>query len=71
MRADERSAYREGVVLQKPTKASQGSFVNVGLYSEVQIDKVLQPGVRVTVKMDLTETNSEYRKTSNVSHGLC
>ena len=59
MRADERAAYREGVVLNKPTRPGHGSFVNVGLYNEVQIDKVLSHGLRVTIKMDLEESNSK------------
>lgn len=44
--------YREGVVLDKPARERGGSFVNVGLMKEIQIDKQLQAGVRVTVRMD-------------------
>ncbi|XP_069604236.1 putative methyltransferase C9orf114 homolog isoform X1 [Ranitomeya imitator] len=51
VRSDEESKYREGVVLDRPTKARKGSFVNCGTWKEVQIDKQLQPGVRVTVQM--------------------
>lgn len=61
MRADDVVAFREGVVLQKPTKPGKGSFVNVGLYSEVQIDKALQPGVRVTIRMDLGNAGTSYK----------
>jgi len=43
--------YREGVVLNKPVREGRGSFVNVGLGKEVQIDRHLEPGLRVTVKM--------------------
>lgn len=46
------SEYREGITLARPTKPGQGCFVDVGLWKEVQIDKALVPGVRVTVKMD-------------------
>lgn len=62
MRASDSATYREGVVLQKPVqnKPGKGSFVNVGLLKEVQIDRVLQPGVRVTVKM--LEQNPERKK---------
>lgn len=52
VRAAEKVQYREGVVLNKPVKESKGSFVNVGLTLECQINKQLVPGVRVTVKMD-------------------
>ncbi len=48
---DEDSPYREGVVLEKPVKSGRGSYVNVGLYNELQIDKQLRPGLRVTIKM--------------------
>nr|XP_033817562.1 putative methyltransferase C9orf114 homolog [Geotrypetes seraphini] len=52
MRIDEESEYREGVVLDRPSKPGKGSFVNCGLRKEVQIDKQLQPGLRVTVHLD-------------------
>ena len=48
-KVDEETPYREGVVIDKPAKA--GSFVNVGLLKEVQIDKKITPGLRVTVEM--------------------
>ncbi|XP_073397132.1 putative methyltransferase C9orf114 homolog [Dendrobates tinctorius] len=51
VRIDEESKYREGVVVDRPTKARKGSFVNCGLRKEVQIDRQLQAGVRVTVQM--------------------
>ncbi|KAK2157267.1 hypothetical protein LSH36_194g04061 [Paralvinella palmiformis] len=51
MKADEETLYREGVVLDKPPKGGDGSFVNIGLYREVQIDKRLKPGIRVTVQL--------------------
>ncbi|XP_019619428.1 PREDICTED: putative methyltransferase C9orf114 [Branchiostoma belcheri] len=52
VREHELSEYREGVVLDRPTKEGKGSFVNVGMRREVRIDKVLQPGLRVTVQLD-------------------
>ncbi|NWH33391.1 CI114 methyltransferase, partial [Chloropsis hardwickii] len=51
MRVDEDSEYREGVVLDRPTKPGRGSFVNCGMRKEVQIDKQLNPGLRVTVRL--------------------
>uniref|UniRef100_A0A8C4Q2A5 28S rRNA (uridine-N(3))-methyltransferase n=1 Tax=Eptatretus burgeri TaxID=7764 RepID=A0A8C4Q2A5_EPTBU len=51
-RRNEKVPYREGVVLNRPVSAGKGSFVDCGLVKEVQIDRHLQPGVRVTVKMD-------------------
>ncbi|NWH73309.1 CI114 methyltransferase, partial [Piaya cayana] len=52
MRVDEDSEYREGVVLDRPTKPGKGSFVNCGMRKEVQIDRQLQPGLRVTVRLE-------------------
>ncbi|KAH0615423.1 hypothetical protein JD844_004630 [Phrynosoma platyrhinos] len=50
--ADEESEYREGVVLARPVKPGQGSFVNCGMRKEVKIDKQLEAGLRVTVKLN-------------------
>ncbi|KAK7108823.1 hypothetical protein V1264_016488 [Littorina saxatilis] len=53
MRATDDMPYREGVVLKKPLRPNQGSFADVGLLKkEVQLDKQIEPHVRVTVKMD-------------------
>nr|XP_003230220.2 PREDICTED: putative methyltransferase C9orf114 homolog [Anolis carolinensis] len=52
VRIDEVSQYREGVVLARPVKPGRGSFVNCGMRKEVQIDKQLEAGLRVTVKLN-------------------
>uniref|UniRef100_A0A1A8G0I3 28S rRNA (uridine-N(3))-methyltransferase n=1 Tax=Nothobranchius korthausae TaxID=1143690 RepID=A0A1A8G0I3_9TELE len=54
MRIDEESDYREGRVLDKPPKAGKGSLVGCGMRKDVRIDKQLQPGLRVTVKLNKT-----------------
>ncbi|KAF0689129.1 Aste57867_19401 [Aphanomyces stellatus] len=64
MRGDVWSEYREGVVVDQPLKEKQGSHVNVGLQKFAVIDKHLQPGVRVTVKLD--ETSKEKKKLAGV-----
>ncbi|XP_007256611.2 putative methyltransferase C9orf114 homolog [Astyanax mexicanus] len=51
MRIDDEAEFREGVVVDRPSKAAAGSFVNCGMRKEVKIDKQLQPGLRVTVRM--------------------
>ena len=51
MSQSDEAEYREGVVLNKPVREGRGSFVNVGLPKEVEIDRHLEPGLRVTVKM--------------------
>lgn len=43
--------YREGVVTNKPAKQDKGSYVNIGLLNDCLVDKVLTPGIRVTVKL--------------------
>uniref|UniRef100_A0A7M4E2Z3 28S rRNA (uridine-N(3))-methyltransferase n=1 Tax=Crocodylus porosus TaxID=8502 RepID=A0A7M4E2Z3_CROPO len=52
LRIDEDSEYREGVVVDQPTKPGKGSFVDCGMRKRVQIDKQLEPGLRVTVQLD-------------------
>ncbi|NXH12047.1 CI114 methyltransferase, partial [Bucco capensis] len=52
MRVDEELEYREGVVLDRPSRAGRGSFVNCGMRKEVQIDRQLQAGLRVTVRLE-------------------
>lgn len=62
------SEYREGVTLSRPTKPGQGCFVDAGLWKEVQIDKPLQPGVRVTVKLDPLQQSNPSQYHLNHSH---
>jgi len=53
VRAEERSKYREGVVLDKPPGPNKGSYVNVGIRGKpVEIDRIITPGVRCTVKLE-------------------
>ena len=55
VRVDERSMYREGVVVNRPgpklKTGGVGCWVNVGLKHEVEVARPIRPGVRVTVKM--------------------
>ncbi|XP_064616429.1 putative methyltransferase C9orf114 [Liolophura sinensis] len=62
MKASDTCEYREGVVLDKPCKPGKGSYVNVGLLKEVQLDKQLQPGLRVTVKLNSSSPNKKLLK---------
>jgi predicted SPOUT superfamily RNA methylase MTH1 len=56
LRANEYWFYREGVTLPLKPGDGKGSWIDVGLYeTRVQIDKRLQPGLRVTVqRTDIT-----------------
>ncbi|KAG1709455.1 hypothetical protein DVH05_020110 [Phytophthora capsici] len=60
LRAQEWSVYREGVVTDRPLKEKEGSHVYVGLQREVVVDKRIQPGIRVTVKID--EASKDFKK---------
>uniref|UniRef100_A0A672RX34 28S rRNA (uridine-N(3))-methyltransferase n=1 Tax=Sinocyclocheilus grahami TaxID=75366 RepID=A0A672RX34_SINGR len=55
MRIDEEVEFREGVVLNQPSKPGLGSFVNCGMRKEVQIDKQLKAGLRVTVQLNKSQ----------------
>ncbi|XP_036040278.1 putative methyltransferase C9orf114 homolog isoform X6 [Onychomys torridus] len=59
MRQDEESEFREGVVVDRPTKAGHGSLVNCGMKKEVKIDKKLEPGLRVTVRLNQKQLPAE------------
>lgn len=51
VRAEDRSPYREGVVMDR--KGSKGSLVNCGIRNRpVEIDRILQAGIRCTVELD-------------------
>lgn len=62
LRSNEWSVYREGVVVDRPLKDKEGSHIHVGLQREVVVDKRIQPGIRVTVKID--EATKEHKKKS-------
>ena len=51
VRANDCVSFREGIVINHPTKPHKGSYVDCGLQKEVQIDRKLEPGTRVTVRM--------------------
>lgn len=51
LRQNNTFAFREGVVLNKLLKPGKGSQVNIGLLQDVQVDKLLTPGLRCTVKL--------------------
>lgn len=43
--------FREGVISDRPARQGRGSYCNVGLQRDVQVDKLLETNVRVTVRM--------------------
>ncbi|XP_044018093.1 putative methyltransferase C9orf114 homolog, partial [Aphidius gifuensis] len=70
LKQQDESLYREGVVTNKPIKSGHGSQVNVGLLNDVHIDKTLQPGWRVTVKIPPEQNSTKRLKGTVVSPKL-
>lgn len=56
--ANDEFPFREGVVTPKLGKVS---YVNVGLMKDVQVDRALEPGTRVTVKLKPQKEGSKKR----------
>ena len=52
MRATEWTTYREGCIINRPNKEDKGSWANIGVYKDCQVDVALVEGTRVTVKLD-------------------
>ena len=60
MRMEDRSQYREGVVLRDKKRQGEimdefddkGSLVDIGLRNPIRVDRKLQPNIRVTVHID-------------------
>lgn len=67
LRQDEDFNFREGVTTNKRVKDGKGTYVEVGLLKQVYIDKSLQPGLRVTVKIIKSNPESKKLKGSAVS----
>ncbi|CAF4814918.1 unnamed protein product [Pieris macdunnoughi] len=59
--------FREGITMNKKVKPGKGSQVNVGLLKDVSTDKLLNPGIRVTVKMLPTSEGGKKLKGKIVS----
>ncbi|XP_050685475.1 putative methyltransferase C9orf114 [Leptidea sinapis] len=59
--------FREGITMNKKVKPGRGSQVNVGLLQDVSTDKLLNPGIRVTVKMFPSAESSKKLKGKIVS----
>lgn len=58
-RSEDDADYREGVVTKMPVKEDKGSLVDVGLEKLIRIDKQLDSGLRVTVKLDKTTMDNK------------
>lgn len=70
LKQEDESLYREGVVVNKPIKSGHGSQVNVGLLNDVHVDKTLEKGWRVTVKIPPEQNSTKPLKGTIVSPKL-
>jgi methyltransferase len=61
------SNFREGITMNKKVKPGRGSQVNVGLLQDISTDKLLNPGIRVTVRMLTSQEGSKKIKGKIVS----
>ncbi|KAI9582422.1 putative methyltransferase C9orf114 [Glossina fuscipes] len=66
LRQDNIFRYREGIVTEKAAKPGH-CYVNVGLLNDVLVNKAIEPGFRVTVKLDNPEANIKKQRASVVS----
>ncbi|XP_035224214.1 putative methyltransferase C9orf114 [Stegodyphus dumicola] len=67
LRVDDEFPYREGIILNKPVKEGKGSYAYIGLQKTAIIDKIIEPNVRVTVKLDKEQTSKKHYKGKVVS----
>jgi len=49
---DKDTKYREGLTLDRPSKKNCGSWIELGIKKQGQLDIKLEPKVRVTVKIN-------------------
>ncbi|XP_034948326.1 putative methyltransferase C9orf114 homolog [Chelonus insularis] len=63
LRQQDASLFREGVVTNKPIKPGKGSQVNVGLLQDVEVDKTLTSGLRVTVRIPPDQNTKKLKGT--------
>lgn len=60
--------FREGVTLERPTKKNTGSWVDIGLKQQAQMDVLLTPNTRVTLRVkNFDEIEPTYYKAEAVS----
>jgi len=52
LRATQWCEYREGAVINRPAKKGKGSWANIGLLKDCQLDLALQEGTRVTIRLN-------------------
>ncbi|MFH4976922.1 hypothetical protein AB6A40_003631 [Gnathostoma spinigerum] len=61
--------YREGIVLDKPTKKNRGPYCDVGLDKELQLPSEIKlpPGTRITVKLTKVDSKASHYRGEPVS----
>jgi len=53
--------YREGVILRRPVKDNRGSWANIGLQKDCQVNMMLEENTRVTVKLNENGFNHDLK----------
>lgn len=51
--------YREGVIIRRPVRDQRGSWANIGLLKDCQVNMMLEENTRVTVKLNDNAFNHE------------
>ena len=52
LKSNEVSEFREGVSVERPTKKGAGSWVDIGLTKQAQLDVLVLPNTRLTVRIE-------------------
>jgi len=52
LKINEWCKYREGVIIRRPVRENKGSWANIGLLKDCQVNMTLEENTRVTVKLD-------------------
>ena len=55
LKVSEWCKYREGVIIRRPVKENRGSWADIGLNKNCQVNLMLQENTRVTVKLNENE----------------
>lgn len=53
--------YREGVIIRRPVREQRGSWANIGLLKDCQVNMMLEENTRITVKLNETGFNNELK----------
>lgn len=69
LRANEYSVYREGIVLKRPVKNNEGSWVDIGLRKYCFVEVSLPEKTRVTIKLSKESKEIHDKSELNIENG--